>query len=75
MDCSVTFNQLSGKNNHGEGFQLYPHIHGTVADNLYETENFSSIYSNLQATSDSVYPHIYNLHNQTNSIANVPKVC
>ncbi|KAL0269845.1 UNVERIFIED_CONTAM: hypothetical protein PYX00_007444 [Menopon gallinae] len=74
MDCSVTFNQLSGKNTHGEGFQLYPHIHGTVTDNLYEAENISNLYSNLQTASDSVYPHLYNLHNQANSIANVSQI-
>lgn len=63
MDCSAAFDQTRSKNStHGEGFQLYPHIHGTS-----EAKNVSNIYGSLQKNSDFVYPHLYNLHNQSYS--------
>lgn len=60
----MAFDQSVLRNNtHGEGFQLYPHIHGTTS----EAENVSNLYGSLQKPTDSVYPHLYNLQTQSNS--------
>lgn len=65
MDCSLAFDQTRSKNNlHGEGFRLYPHIHGTTS----EAKNIPNVYGSLPKNADFFYPPLYNVHIQSNSM-------
>lgn len=47
---------------HGDGFQLYPHIHGTS-----KAQNSSDLFGNLHKNADILYHHLYNVQYQSNS--------
>ncbi|KAK6635681.1 hypothetical protein RUM44_000935 [Polyplax serrata] len=63
MDCSMAFDHSRTNNGtHGDGFQLYPHIHGTS-----KAQNSSDLFGNLHKNADILYHHLYNVQYQSNS--------